>query len=268
VWGREVSGNPSKAKPRQINELTIHYTGAPSVNASADQIDERIKQTERGHKARPNENLSTIGYNFLIDEYGRIWEGRGFGIRNGANGSSSNNTSYSVCIIVGVKDNKISPVMVNSVRWLRERIERHTGNRIQVKGHRDHIPTSCPGESLYRQVRNGTFLQPSVPMEPLAPNPGAPAPAPAKPVAPGVPAAPAKPQPCEKRAVKRGDAGPCVKKVQQRLIAHGFNPGKADGKFGPKTEATVRSFQQAKRLKVDGVVGPKETWPALMRKPK
>lgn len=265
VWGREITGRPSAAKPRQIKELTIHYTGAPSISAKAGMIDEHIKRTEQNHKARPNENMSTIGYNFLIDEYGRVWEGRGFNIRNGANGSSSNDTSYSVCVLVGVEDNKVSPIVVNAIRWLREQVERHTKNKIQVRGHKDHIPTSCPGPALYRQVRNGTFLKPSEPMAPTAPIPAAPATvAPATPAKPG---APEKPATCAQQRVKRGDSGRCVRLVQERLVAHGHKPGPVDGDFGDRTRRAVIAFQKKNGLSADGIVGPKETWPALIKEP-
>jgi hypothetical protein len=56
--------------------------------------------------------------------------------------------------------------------------------------------------------------------------------------------------------VRRGDRGAHVANVQRLL-------GLAtDGIFGPKTEQAVRAFQQQRRLKVDGVVGP-QTWAAL-----
>ena len=64
--------------------------------------------------------------------------------------------------------------------------------------------------------------------------------------------------------LRQGASGADVKFMQQRLAAHGFGCGSAgeDGKFGPCTLASVKAFQKAKGLTVDGVCGPK-TWAAL-----
>lgn len=54
-----------------------------------------------------------------------------------------------------------------------------------------------------------------------------------------------------------GDTGAGVKKLQQDLIALGFNPsGGADGSYGPGTRDTVRAFQAKYKLTVDGMAGP------------
>lgn len=50
--------------------------------------------------------------------------------------------------------------------------------------------------------------------------------------------------------------------IQARLKRLGFYKGKVDNSFGPATEAAVKAFQKANRLKVDGWVGP-GTWSAL-----
>ena len=62
--------------------------------------------------------------------------------------------------------------------------------------------------------------------------------------------------------LRRGAQGPEVVRLQERLKAAGFRPGRADGRFGPATEAAVMAFQQASDLLADGIVGP-VTWRAL-----
>lgn len=58
-----------------------------------------------------------------------------------------------------------------------------------------------------------------------------------------------------------------VKIMQERLNLYGAKPAlEIDGKFGTKTLAAVKAFQKSKKLKVDGICGPK-TWAALMTTP-
>ncbi len=61
--------------------------------------------------------------------------------------------------------------------------------------------------------------------------------------------------------LRQGARGAAVSQLQNRLRAHGYNVS-VDGDFGPRTADAVRSFQRAKGLGVDGVVGP-ATWAKL-----
>ena len=55
----------------------------------------------------------------------------------------------------------------------------------------------------------------------------------------------------------RGDSGPKVLALQQRLKELGYWLGAPDGSFGSLTQQAVWAFQKAAGLKRDGVVGPK-----------
>ena len=50
--------------------------------------------------------------------------------------------------------------------------------------------------------------------------------------------------------------GDDVLAVQARLTELGFDPGKADGVYGPKSSAGVTAFQAARKIEADGIVGP------------
>ncbi|MBO6718624.1 MAG: DUF3380 domain-containing protein [Rhizobiaceae bacterium] len=56
--------------------------------------------------------------------------------------------------------------------------------------------------------------------------------------------------------LKQGDSGDAVSELQSMLAAAGY-PVAPDGRFGPLTEAAVRSFQRAQGLLEDGIAGPR-----------
>ena len=61
---------------------------------------------------------------------------------------------------------------------------------------------------------------------------------------------------------KGSKAAARVRQIQSRLAELKFPVGPIDGRFGPMTENAVIQFQKARKLKVDGLVGP-ATWGAL-----
>jgi N-acetylmuramoyl-L-alanine amidase len=66
------------------------------------------------------------------------------------------------------------------------------------------------------------------------------------------------------RVYRDGAEGPEVLDIQRRLVSLGFpvEPGEL-GRFGPSTREAVRAFQERRKLRVDGVVGP-DTWSQLV----
>lgn len=69
----------------------------------------------------------------------------------------------------------------------------------------------------------------------------------------------------EIKILKKGAKGDSVKALQTLLIGYGYSCGSSgvDGSFGPATDAAVRAYQKAKKLEIDGCVGP-ATWSTLL----
>ena len=64
-------------------------------------------------------------------------------------------------------------------------------------------------------------------------------------------------KPVTTKYIKRGHEGEAVRVLQEQLRVAGYYYGNATGIFGPITEESVKRFQQAYNLDVDGIVGPK-----------
>lgn len=118
----------------------------------------------------------------------------------------------------------------------------------------------------------GRGLNPNGPDAPEHPAP-APAPPP-EPPAPEPPAPPAPPTPPQEVTVQvpqvsAANPGPnvssgAVRAVQATLASKWGHTGLVvDGRFGPATDAAVRTFQGQHGLAVDGIVGP-QSWNALV----
>jgi len=64
------------------------------------------------------------------------------------------------------------------------------------------------------------------------------------------------------KKLRKGDQGPEVRILQEKLTAAGHSLNPIDDKFGPKIDTAVRNFQRENHLIVDGVAGD-NTWKAL-----
>lgn len=234
-WGarkpRSVSRNitPTGVSVHHVDEVKV---AASDHSACAGQV--------RGHQNfhMDDRGWSDIAYSHLVCVHGYVFEGRGENVRTGANGTNPGNQNwYAVCGLVGGTSSDydtITDELVDAFHSAITRLRDHGGAGDAVNGHRDHKPTGCPG-NLYPLVLDGTLV------------PGG---------SDGPPAWPGvlfKQPPVFRH--------PSVGTWQNRMnSAHGYKLS-VDGAYGADSDKACRSFQEAKGLTVDGVVG-KNTWNA------
>lgn len=132
----------------------VHWVGGKCVQAptEADSIAtwQGIQREALGHIR--GENYIDIEYNFAVDLAGRVLEGRGFGFKSAANGSSNyNGHAWAVCVLMG-PGNTLTQAAIDAVTALTQDGAARAAAVSYVKGHRDVYPTQCPGDDTYSHV--------------------------------------------------------------------------------------------------------------------
>jgi hypothetical protein len=164
-WGADESkrdGNPSYF---EVHGGFVHHT----VNANdykRREVPAIIRSIYAYHTQ--SRGWSDIGYNFLVDRFGRIWEGRYGGVDRavvGAHTLNYNSYSFAMSAIGNFELVQPSPKLIQAYAALMawklslhgvsaaSTIQRIGSKDFQaINGHRDAAATACPGKYLYAQI--------------------------------------------------------------------------------------------------------------------
>jgi hypothetical protein len=175
-WGATESwrdGSPTYN--RTIKQVHIHHTaGANGYTRS--EVPAILRGIYRYHTAHMR--WSDIGYNFLVDRFGRIWVGRAGGANRPVRGAHTlgfNETSTGISVIGNFETARPSTAVLDAIAavaaWKLRRYDRDPQALIKVwshgsdkyragrtvvlpviDGHRNTNDTACPGDHLYEQI--------------------------------------------------------------------------------------------------------------------
>ncbi|MGW0819806.1 peptidoglycan recognition protein family protein [Streptomyces sp. NPDC002845] len=213
-WGARSPRDVAKVPNSERTGFVVHYSAA------------NPNQTVR---AIQNYHMDTkgwwdIGYNFLVDQGGRIYEGRGWD-NEGAHTSGYNRTHIAVCFIG--RDGDATVAAKRAIRSLYRKTNDVVGKTLATTYHSALGSTACPGGDLRSWVRDG------MPVDGLV-------------------------------DVIGGGSGSTgggymrsVASQQEAVNGLGYTPAlDVDGIFGPKTEAGVKWLQTKVGTTADGIWGP------------
>lgn len=172
-WGAdETWRNGRPAYNHLMQQVHVHHT-ANANDYSSDQVPSLIRGIYRYHTHYLG--WSDIAYNFLVDRFGGIWEGRAGGpelLVRGAHTRGFNSSSTGIAVIGNFDEARPTNSVLRSVAqiaawkvhesggWPRGRVRvRSEGSDLYdandlvllrvIDGHRDTNETACPGRYLY-----------------------------------------------------------------------------------------------------------------------
>ena len=165
-WGADESlRDPSSLHYYEVHAGFVHHT----VNANAytrDEVPGIIRSIYAYHTQ--SKGWSDIGYNFLVDRFGRIWEGRYGGVDRpvvGAHTLGYNDYSFAMSAIGNYEKVQPSSAMLDAYgRLFAWKLSLHgvdaasTRQKVgpdyfqAINGHRDAGQTACPGKYLYAKL--------------------------------------------------------------------------------------------------------------------
>lgn len=163
-WG--AAANSKCDTPNTVGEMRgviVHHT-AGTNNYTAAQSAGIVRATQAYHmKSR---KWCDLGYNFLVDKYGQIFEGRNGGIDQQVRAAHSGNAAvntYAMGVSMMGTYSSVQPTdatkdaMVKLISWRMAKFGTPTtgsyslgGKTLQrIAGHRDVLSTECPGAAAY-----------------------------------------------------------------------------------------------------------------------
>ena len=162
-WGAdETIREPGDPDYGQIRGAFVHHTAGLNSYSAGD-VPAIIRSIYVYHVR--TRGWRDIGYNFLIDKFGRIWEGRYGGISQpvvGAHTAGYNSSSFGAAVI-GTYSSKVPEQAVLRAyrRLIAWKFSLHAVQPLTlvsypdqdrlpaISGHRDTSATECPGQQLY-----------------------------------------------------------------------------------------------------------------------
>lgn len=156
------------ARPWRLREaatfhrITVHHGGSVlDIGESKDEAEKIIESMLHEHR---NRNYGDMGYHFVIDFSGRVWEARSLAYE-GAHTLGQNEGNIGIALLGNFQEENPTEKQFEAMKILIELLrERYRIKRPRIYGHRDLAQSLCPGEYLYgriRDFRNGADLRTS-----------------------------------------------------------------------------------------------------------
>lgn len=130
-----------------IRRITIHHDGMPPATLSnSSRVASRIEQIRQSHVT--GRGWADIGYHYVVDPQGRVWEGRGLQYQ-GAHVKDQNENNLGI-LVLGNFDVQTpsSSALASLDKFVVTQMQRYNIALSNVRTHQERDQTACPGRML------------------------------------------------------------------------------------------------------------------------
>ncbi|MFN0008371.1 MAG: peptidoglycan recognition family protein, partial [Planctomycetota bacterium] len=136
--------------------ITVHHSAErepPDLNGSVGQSAAAVRSIQKAHMDGKETGYGDIGYHFVIDPYGRVFEGRDLTWQGAHSAGANNVQNIGICLIGNFDEEKPTKAAVDKLRQLIDSMRsKYKIARSQVLTHQELKKTECPGRNLARWV--------------------------------------------------------------------------------------------------------------------
>lgn len=149
--GVSTYGSSLPALQKVYDRITVHHDA--EVAAKSMTQDQAIERMQRHQDMHINTNgWADIGYHYVISPRGLILAGRSL-FSPGSHVAKANTGNLGICLM-GNFESQTPPVaqiqsLVELAAWWCYQLKIDPSN---ISGHRDFLPTACPGATLYSEL--------------------------------------------------------------------------------------------------------------------
>lgn len=161
VMARTMWTRAGIARPRDINpmgrvlRITVHHEGVTRFTSpSMGDVAGRLEAVRRAHVAAEptGRGWADIGYHYVIDPAGRVWEGRNIRYQ-GAHVKDQNENNLGIMCLGNFELQAPTEAQRRTLdRFVAQQMKLYRVPMTAVRTHRERAPTECPGRLLQAYI--------------------------------------------------------------------------------------------------------------------
>lgn len=148
--------NPSLSNINLMNgvaRITVHHEGFTPVEFDDVETTQRRIQVIQNVHTR-DRNWADIGYHFIVDRAGRLWQGRDLRYQ-GAHVRDNNPHNVGIMLLGNFDKQRPSPAQMRTLLETVTKLQRYYRvGAHKVQTHQEIVRTACPGRTLQAQVQS------------------------------------------------------------------------------------------------------------------